>query len=367
MSKIFSVLLALSLMLVLSACQSIDHSSPKIDEPVQSVTESVAPINVYSTYLSDGTARQCQQHLPDQQRCKDDAIRSTAFFTALTELDVFSEISPSASLYDYELLIANQMAEVDESSWFRRLIKQIFPTNISSSKRYYLYTEITLQWRGIELDSFIAATQSQTLPSAEEEAGNIIHKWWQHARNSALFDAAYLFNKVGASNYPKDLQLPEILGDFYLSDRQLHHDPFKGAIARYLHPEYDDAIVDIVVYPILQPLQQPVASLLIDELTKAQNDAQTVAQARGLALNVDAPIQPFTGPNNATGYYFALHATHPEKETLFATVYLFQQQDKYIKVSTTFPPRVGDQIATQAINAISVPKESTLMKQIRQL
>ena len=61
----------------------------------------------------------------------------------------------------------------------------------------------------------------------------------------------------------------------------------------------------------------------------------------------------------------AVHAENEPGEPLFATTYVFEMKDKLVTLSTTFPPRIADNLVSAALPAIEVPGESALMKTIR--
>ena len=52
-------------------------------------------------------------------------------------------------------------------------------------------------------------------------------------------------------------------------------------------------------------------------------------------------------------------------EALYATIYVFRLEDKFVKFSTTFPSRIGDPLVSEALTQLAVPGESALMKELR--
>ncbi len=69
----------------------------------------------------------------------------------------------------------------------------------------------------------------------------------------------------------------------------------------------------------------------------------------------------------AEGKVMALTASSESDESLFASTYVFRQQDKIIKITTTFPRHVSDSLVQQAMPSIIVPAPSKLMAAIREM
>lgn len=304
-------------------------------------------VNVFSTYLSEASQQACQTANQHHTPCTNDVIAPQQFLSALTDSALFRELSPSANQFDYELLIGNQASAAYEQQ--------------------HVFTEITLVWRGVELDTWQQAASTDAHLTDADKASAIVNQWGEYAHQQSLFSADFLYKQLGASNYIKELQLPASIGEFQQTGIQLYPDPFKGAIVRYLHPEYEEAILDISVYPILDSANGNAEQLLLQELKKEQQDAAHIAKTRGMTLFVDTPVSRFPLHNEQMGAVLAMHAEKPDNESLFATIYLFKQEDKFIKLSTTFPERVGDELVRNALPQIQVPRESPLMAQIRNL
>jgi len=55
-----------------------------------------------------------------------------------------------------------------------------------------------------------------------------------------------------------------------------------------------------------------------------------------------------------------------DSEPLYATQYVYVKNDKIVKFSINAPARITNNLIADAINAIIVPAESSLMKQVRQ-
>lgn len=321
--------------------------------PLPEYSASDIPINVFSTYSSELAAKQCQRYVGENSACKNDGISASLFLNAIEELVLFSELSPSVSRHDYELLIANQTVESQHNS----------PKNARLAT--LSLTEFSIEWRGILIDNQIVEFQHQG-DITPLDVKHILVKWWLDIQSRKVLSAPYLYQALAASNYLEELELPLYLNQFQLAQRHLYPDPFKGIIARYIHPEFTDAIFDISIYPILAAIDTPVKEQLADELNSALEQAKKVAQSRNMQMTVDQHNVPFmVGNANMSGLMVEISASGEYNDALYASIYVFRLQDKIVKFSTTFPSSIGDPLVEAALPLLQVPVESALMKQLR--
>ncbi|RDV29282.1 hypothetical protein DXV75_02160 [Alteromonas aestuariivivens] len=330
-------------------------------------------IAVYSTYLSEDVSKACAALQEHKSPCEEDAIQPDTFLSVLMQEEQFSQVVASGTEQDYELLIANQAAVVDTSAWWQRSVKFITASTTPLPTEFHLFTEVTLQWRGVEIDSQLIRTvaDSEFRQHQQHHAQQILELWLDTAEQRHLFSAEYLYRSVKASDYLTQMRLPDHIENFTQSDTQLYRDPFKGVISRYVHPAYENALLDISVSPIVAPLTQDTHKVLWESLEKEHRDAELIARARGLELKVDSPIQPTALNMNCAGcdvgFMLALSAQSADEEPLYATTYVFRQHDKIIKLSATFPATVADALVAEAMPQIHVPTESPLMSGLRKL
>ena len=148
---------------------------------------------------------------------------------------------------------------------------------------------------------------------------------------------------------------------------RLYADPFSGAITRYTHPAYEDALIDVTVYPFLEQLTLDENELLPKQLEEDLKRAKSNAQIQKLTLSQVKPAARYEVNNQIFGWRLGLSATSETSPSIYATTYVFRRQDKIIKVSTTFPPDYSDNIVDKLIVKIEVPEESKMMKNVRAL
>lgn len=331
-----------------------------------------APIAFYSTYPSNNASEACRTVNKQKQACEDDPIAPQQFLDILSEQDWFTGVLPSSSGSDYELLVANQSATVTEGSPWHQTLHSLSLGKVTLPAHVRNFTEVTVQWRGVEIDTriFDVKVASLTSQNTADVARTALTRWWQDVSADGVFSARYLYSALDASDYFTNMQLPAHIGDFTRDDTQLYHDPFKGVISRYLHPQYDNALLDISVYPILSSLRQSDDVLLRSELEQDLEQARDVATARGMTLEDGGGFASFSvadSNQDAAGKVMALTASSENAESLFASTYVFRQQDKIIKITTTFPRRVSDKLVREAMPFIVVPEQSKLMAAIRDM
>ena len=324
-------------------------------------------VSVFSTYPSEALLEAChsQQKLAfltpadtdNTNLCFEDAISPESFITVLNESGEFDNLLPYGEGNDYELLIANVGAAPNEH--------QQYATQ---------FAEFTLQWRGVEIDtssfdSGVVARDGSPIDNldAKKDAHLLVSRWLQHMKQTGIFTSKFLFNALNASNYDEALQVPDNVGEFTKLDTQLFPDPFSGAITRYTHPDFEDALVDVIIYPFLGQLSIEKNELLPKQLESDLQKARATAELRQLTLYQVSPVSPYEVNSRLAGWKLGLSAASDTSPTIYATTYVFRQQDKIVKVSTTFPPDFSDNIVNQLIVQVEVPEESEMMKKVRSL
>lgn len=329
-----------------------------------SVNQGVA---VFSTYPSEDLLETCNEQretnslrpnfVSDSTLCQEDAISPENFIKELIESGKFDNLLPYTEGNDYELLIANVGVG---PGVHKQNAKQ--------------FAEFTLQWRGIEIDSSafeITVENSDTNLNEKQDTENnarlLVSRWLEHVKHKQIFTSEFLFDALEASNYSSAMQVPETVGDFTKLDTQLFSDPFSGAITRYIHPNFEDALVDVTVYPFLAQLSSEESELLPQELESDLKKASATAELQHLILSEVSPASPYAVNDKLSGWRLGLSANSETSPTIFATTYVFRQQDKIVKVSTTFPPDFSDTIVNQLIVKVEVPRESEMMKKVRTL
>ena len=312
--------------------------------------QSLPPVSVFSSFLSDAGSQDCAI-----LSCVHDFIPAEYFFQNITDKNKFVQAAASQDGFDYEILIANTLK-----------ISTTMP----------MITEIDVTWRGIPLSTYQFSQMDISVDMQDTEkqviAKKTIESFFEYSQREQVFSAEFLFAKLKASNYKRDLKLPATIDAFLLDDMQLYRDPFQGAVARYTHPEYSKEVLDIFIYPAIDnyPEQQSDAPprVISEELHDDINDIQLVAKARNIGeISIGAIKRIEWNVENALfrGYYFDVEAKDSGGEPLFTTTYLFKNKDKLIKFSANFPDRIAHPLIRRALPQIEVPEPSELMRSVR--
>lgn len=319
----------------------------------QALSPTNIDLSIFSTYPSELAVSRCEEAVASDI-CKEDTIPPDVFAAQLSETSWFSRVAPFSEGQDYELLVAHLSGP------------QALPTQQQEQQEQH-FAEITLLWRGMEIDSTIIEETFAPTLNNDTKALSVLTRWYQYSQQHALFSASFLYTSLNASNYLDELVIPTTLGDFSRLDTQLYPDPFKGVITRYTHPTFEDALVDVTVYPILGQVHSDNEKVLVEQLESDWVKAEAVAEHQALTLSKETPATRYSKDNDHSVWRLGIKAESPTQDTIYATTYVFQRQDKIVKIATTFPTTMSDPIADALIAQISVPKESSLMAEVREL
>ncbi|WP_157812696.1 hypothetical protein [Alteromonas sp. MB-3u-76] len=308
------------------------------------------PVSAFSTYPSSLVVRQCEENTltesaAENSACQEDIIAPDTFIDALRESSFFSSLHPYEEKSDYQLLIANV-----------------------SNENAHL-AEITLQWRSMEIASHVLQVNVPKISQNGKAhyAAELVAQWRDLAIKQNLFSASYLYQALDASNYERELVVPQTVGEFKKLDTQLYADPFSGAITRYVHPTYEEALLDIIVYPFTHKLSKENNLLLNEQLKADLEKTGEIAKAQELTLTLANPAAPYKSKGEENGWRLGIAAQSEKSPTLYATTYVFRKHDKIIKIATTFPADFSDPLVDELMQNVDVPKESVLMRSIREL
>ena len=313
------------------------------------------PVSLFASFPDERTIALCEA-LSEKSACVEDFITPRMFYETFSETSVFARTAASEDGFDYEVLIANTLVP-----------------STAHNDANTLETQFDVTWRGIPLASYAFNKVVETVEQNNERdlAEFFTEQFLAQAHSENIFTADQLYMTLKASNYPRDLKIPDAIQAFELYDMQLYHDPLQGAVARYAHPQYPRDIIDVFVYPIFQMTSEAEDSTEVQlkrELEKEIDDIQLIAKSRNIDSVTVGQIRPIDWRVNTaeyTGMFFDVQAEDEEGEPLFTTTYLFKSKDKFIKFSANFPGRIADTMVKDALPQIEVPDASPLMRDLR--
>jgi hypothetical protein len=298
---------------------------------------------IFAAQLSDETLARCSQ-----QSCKLNVLDNSTLEYLFAQHPLKQDVFEALTLSEYELLVSSATLSL-------------------GTNQTQLVMEMTTSWRGVPIDDFTA----NTLVSGElnTSASVLINAWVERVQQENVFDAKRIYGVIGASDYTKQLQLPEKIGEFVFTETALYHDPMQGSISRYVHPDFADAVVDVSVYPVSPFIHKHNAKgFLSSEMENEKSHIQAlIQQAKVDDYHISAIIPARF--NSVQGELEGLSmevALQTQIDPIYSTQFLFTQNDKFIKLTGNLPKHMMLTLVEQSIAQISVPEESEFMQLMRQ-
>jgi hypothetical protein len=318
-------------------------------------------IPVFAAFISDELKQRCDTNTTD---CIENAISQSLYEDKLA-LTPLSELLSNG----YELLVGSAV--------------------VSEEQSHQLVLELTVQWHGlpiheintsVNLAELVASTpllqkpislaNTSTTKLVELALEKSLDEWEAVIEDANVFSASYLHELLEVSNYKDDLIVPAAVGQFELRKQHLNVDPFNGMLSRYIHTQFDLAVLDVYVYPLAA--NSNTSSQLINELTDEQKDIKLLSAAFGkeaLQMSSVNLAEQMSDELATDVYYFeaTLDTSSDEviSEPLFVTQYAFVKEDKIVRFSTNIPLRITKPLVAQMATQVQVPAMSAFMQDIR--
>lgn len=317
-----------------------------------------AEMPIYAAYASDELVTQCEQ-----SECYLNTFDGAALTSIVASLPSSMIIEDALSVSDYEVLIGNALINIDEQTQQAELV-----------------LEITTSWRKVPIDDLVLR-QHTRLENTEKAAKSLLAQWALHIENNLVLEADKIYQTLGASDYTKELQVPENIGDFQRMQSAVYRDPLMGSVTRYTHPRFDTAVVDISVYPYSPFLKASVPdeanqnphSINDDHWLQLEMENE-ISQIK--ALIAQANIQDFSISSIQASTIvidgqllegLRLEVLlHTQTDPVYSTQYVFQQNDKIIKLTGNLPEYMMSALVNESLPQIKVPHESSFMRTLRQ-
>ncbi|MFT6269400.1 MAG: hypothetical protein ACJAVV_002226 [Alphaproteobacteria bacterium] len=321
-----------------------------------------AEMPIYAAYASDELVQECENL--EQSQCQLNAFDGETLTALLASLPSGMMIEDALSVSEYEVLIGNAIININEQNQHAELV-----------------LEITTSWRQVPIDDFILR-QRTSLADIDQTASAMLSDWAQHIETNLVLEADKIYQVLGASDYVTELSVPQNIGDFIRMQSAVYRDPLLGSITRYSHPRFDSAVVDISVYPFSPFLTPSSDALTLVSGNLAANNGlllqlemeNEITQIKQLIAN--ANIQDFTissiNPATITVNGVLLEGLRLEvllytnTDPEYSTQYIFQQNDKIIKLTGNLPEFMMNELVSESLPKIKVPGESSFMRTLRQ-
>ena len=312
-----------------------------------------AELPIYAAYVSDTLEQECK--ISD---CELNVLNAESLSELVTKLDNSADIAGSLALSDYEVLIGNALlTKLDEN-------------------KSELVLEITTSWREVPIDDFVLRL-THSNDKLNQTALEMIKTWASHLESQGVLSANRIYQVLGASDYNTELKVPSAIGEFMLVESAIYRDPLLGSITRYTHPQYNDAVVDISVYP-LSPFahkdfqkqrEMPNSSDYLR--AEMQSEVDQISELIAHAKIEDYKISNIETANieldgqMVEGVRLEV-LLNTASDPIYNTQYLFQQNDKLIKLTGNLPGFMMTKLVSESLGQIEVPSESAFMRGLRQ-
>ncbi|NMP17942.1 hypothetical protein [Thalassotalea sp. Y01] len=346
--------LSLSLMLATLVSACANQANRHITDTSHIENKSLPPISIFFALPSNKMLVACQEfeNASTFNDCQLNPIDWQYYVNSFRYSNKFYEVHEAKNDVDYQLEIAS-----------------------TSFNKESVNVEMNLYWRNqkinsadyqLPLDRSISLLQKNS--TNENVANTLVTKFISDADHQALFSATYLAQKLQSSDYEKDFQLTEKIGDFAINFKYVYTDPFLGASMRYHHQKYLSDYIDIYVYPIRRIEWQDGRDALNEEINLVRQEIEyVIGQQQNLSVTTEDNqfIQLALEHGDTQGVFFDGIISETGQEDLYTSTYVFINGDKFVKFRATFPASFSKTFVEQALPLIQVPTESHFMAKLR--
>lgn len=360
----------------LTGCQT---TSPLENEFFsQSEQDRLPPIQLFISEPSPQLQQICEQagtcyQLPGLAR---------EIHSSLQQSDVFADIFTRNGEADYQVYLSTRSTypsnAVEQAALgsLSGLTLMLVPIEIERA----FHCEWRLTWHGLQLAEYRYRVEyPERMHLFDFPVGTLQHvadycssRFIHDVQMEGAFDPRNLFSKLQASDYQAGLSVPERAGPYIHSTVQQFHHPLLGINALYVDLERPGAHANLFVYPIRRTEWQDVSTVIQDEILVALEDIDLLQQEGQVnAVDFEKP-KPLLLENGGQGWQVQGRIQNLESEWCRSALYIFLQEDKFIKVRISEPETakqekmLGSAFLAQLMAEIKVPAESLFMARVRQ-
>jgi hypothetical protein len=316
-----------------------------------------AEMPIYAAYVSDDLAAHCEIN-----NCQLNTLDAQNLSSIVASLPSSLMIEDALSVSEYEVLIGNALVNINPKSLEAELV-----------------LEITTSWRKVPIDDLVLR-QKTSIENTKESAKIMLAQWAQHIEQNLILEADKIYQTLGASDYSTELQVPENIGDFTRLESAVYRDPLLGSITRYTHPRFDTAVVDISVYPYSPFLKSATTQKTQQDYVRSGSDwlqlemENEITQIKELIEQANIEDYSISSVQAAEiivdgkpleGFRLEV-LLHTQTDPVYSTQYVFQQNDKIIKLTGNLPEFLMSALVAESMSQIKVPNESSFMRSLRQ-
>lgn len=340
---------------------------------------SLPPISFYmdkstalKQYSSQRSVNNCSHDV-----CKQKAGLANHVLEALRETRQFKAVAEKYHAFDYALHVTIQEAQPDNQ--------------VEKPGRYprKIRADFTVAWKNIKIAEYsyslvfnhplpteTHSTRQKNHPDNIElyTANQFVTQFVTAAVKDKIFHGQFLFDRLAASNYQKNLQYPEFAGDFTYADQYTFHHPLQGIKLNYIHSLFSFDKYAVFIYPIRQIDWSNAEKVLTEELhfiTSQVKRSFSTDHSRQISIRKSEKTLIQASGKTFAGRVLELEVTTPA-HAINSYIYLFSQQDKFIKFRISF--RLSKDMVSEPdhlsfvkaiLPALEVPHESAFMQWLR--
>lgn len=179
-----------------------------------------------------------------------------------------------------------------------------------------------------------------------------------------LLTPEFLFTALDASDYERDLKVPEEIVGLPRTSKRLYADPFLGVWVAY-GGEGHDAGISVFVYPVAKADWFDDRALVRQQARKAIAEMRTLAAYTGATVHLLGDVEvlgPDAGAHSGPVAVQRVNLVREDGLLSEITLSIYRRGDKFIKVRAT---NVDDLPLATLADAIEVPAESGFMALLR--
>jgi hypothetical protein len=180
----------------------------------------------------------------------------------------------------------------------------------------------------------------------------------------------------GVSDHPGDFRYPNETENLVLVDTHVYDEPLLGISLKYRDKTYHFDLIDVYVYPIGKVSWEDAIPVLKEETARAVQEIDAAVK-RGIYLSQQTyggalEIALFAGTREYRGVKLQTEITTRENAVFASLIYLFIQQDKFIKFRVSKIKAMDgispdtDYALAEILAELVVPPESRYMAILRQ-
>jgi hypothetical protein len=337
------------------------------------------PISFFMKKPSGELAQICKE-----ASCSHNVELVDGILDEFTKAHVFQNINAYKNASDYQLQVVASRVDPNDAAQFAKTMVSaatlfVVPMNMKHEYR----SEFILSWQGISIAEYqfsiphdeVAYLFKDINQSGRFASESIAARFLSTAQGEGIFTSEYLYEKLKAEDYHRDLSIPNKIGDYVKSEMLIYPNPFLGAQVRFRNPKIIDQNCDIFVYPIRRIDWRDTGKALDEEMASIFKDVDLAVKSGAYNSAAFNPATPFLITEEKQ-IFAGIHSHGSivlnSGESVASEIYLFIMKDKFLKFRITSKnidssaQKIFEQFVIQTLPQINVPAESFFIGRVRQ-